>query len=221
MNSHQASTLKKGHKQHIHNRTVVNTANTSGTNLGTPTAVDNRPVSLEGAPGNLRFIPGEDEENALGAVSLLVIVSRMLRSVVEGPNGLAEEDYKAFKEVLDFMGTNKNLDNYHEKFKTAAGPSADPFRFARFSQNFITPSRRLAKKAPFALPSVPRKRNRCLEELFQECRRRIRTRNRRRFQRKFAMKETNPRASTINGARAQTSFGHTSLRGIRAHPNKR
>ncbi|UKZ63302.1 uncharacterized protein TrAtP1_004531 [Trichoderma atroviride] len=221
MNSQQASTLKKGHKLRSHRRTVVNTANTSGTNLGTPTAVDNRLVSLEGAPGNLRFIPGEDEENALGAVSLLVIVSRMLRSVVEGPNGPAEEDYKAFKEVLDFIGTNEDLDTYHGKFKTATGPSADPFRFARFSQNFITPSQPLAKKAPFALPPAPRKRNRWLEELLQESRRRIRNRNRRRFQRKFALQETDPRASTINGARAQTSFGHTSLHGIRGHPNKR
>lgn len=133
----------------------------------TPIMTEDRPVSLQGAPGNLRLVPGEDMKNALGAAALLTIVSGMLRAVFEDPRGITEEDFEEIRKTLDFIGTEEDVGKYVESFQAAIRRSS-PFRFARFLQDSTTPSQPLAKNALFALPPVPQKRNRWLEDLLQE-----------------------------------------------------
>ncbi|PON27326.1 hypothetical protein TGAM01_v203707 [Trichoderma gamsii] len=127
---------------------------------------EDRPVSLKGAPGNLRFVPGEDVENALGAAAHLTIVRGMLRAVVEDPQGLTEEDFEEFEKTLDFLAT-EDLAKHVESLQATVRRSRLS-RFARFVHTSATPSPPVAKKALCALPPIPRKRCRIFEELEEE-----------------------------------------------------
>jgi hypothetical protein len=131
-----------------------------------PTMAEGRPVSLQGAPGNLRFVPGEDVMNALGAAAHLTIVRGMLRAVVENPRGIIKEDYEEFEKTLDFI-TTEDLAEYVEGLQAAIRRSRLS-RFARFLQTSATPSPPVAKKAFFALLPIPRKRSRFTKEFEEE-----------------------------------------------------
>lgn len=143
----------------------------------TPIKAENRPASLEGAPGNLRYVAGEHMKNALGVAALLHIVSEMLKAVVQDPCGITKEDIQEFKETLNFI--RGDIPYYVESFQTAVGCSL-PSRFAVFSEDFdivsrdyyrvsqdsVTPSRPLAKIA--ATFDLPRERSCFTKELEEE-----------------------------------------------------
>jgi hypothetical protein len=158
INSRKVSTVKMSQELRI--KTTVNTANIPGTNVRAPIVVENRPASLKGAPGNLRFVPGEHMKNATGVAALFAVMNKMFGSVVEDPNGITEEDFREFRELRDFIGTDADVFKYVESFQAAAERSG-PSRFAVFSQDSTTPSRPLAHLAkpaePFAGRSVPRR----------------------------------------------------------------
>lgn len=94
------------------------------------------PVSLQGAPGNLQFVPGDHVMNALGAASYFTVVRGILRAVVEYPQGVSEEHFEEFEKTLDFLGT-EDLAKYVESLLATVRRSRLS-RFARFMQTSAT-----------------------------------------------------------------------------------
>ncbi|KAL7901115.1 hypothetical protein HDV63DRAFT_400578 [Trichoderma sp. SZMC 28014] len=135
---------------------------------------ENRPASLEGAPGNLRYVPGEHMKNALGVAALLHVVTEMLGAVVQDPCRITKEDFEEFRETINFV--KRDIPRYVESFQIAVGDSL-PSRFAVFSQGFglvsrdfdrvsqdsVTPFCQLARIT--ALLDLPQKRNPFTKEL--------------------------------------------------------
>ncbi|KAK1250125.1 hypothetical protein MKX08_010128 [Trichoderma sp. CBMAI-0020] len=117
----------------------------------TPVMVEDRPASLQGAPENLQFVPDEDTKDAVGAAALLIIVSRMLRAIVEDPCGITEEDLEEIRKTLDFIGTEEDLDNTSKAFKPPLDAQV-PFDSLAFGKIPPRPAHHWPKKPP--LPSL-------------------------------------------------------------------
>ncbi|KAM0512618.1 hypothetical protein ACHAPE_008643 [Trichoderma viride] len=111
MNSDQANTPEEGRK--LRSGTVVNTANTS--EVCAPIVAENRPACLDGTPGNLRYVPGDDRENFVGVVSLAVVGLGMLCASVDDPDGATEGDRRAWREYVDFV--TSRIDDFEAGFR--------------------------------------------------------------------------------------------------------
>ncbi|KAL6908772.1 hypothetical protein GGI43DRAFT_429600 [Trichoderma evansii] len=168
MNQQQAQTPTRSRA--LRNRNVD--FQTPGTSTDSPIILRDLPAVLQGAPGNLRFIPGEDHKNAHGAAGLLNIVTTTLRSIADDPDGITDNDLSDIRGMLRYLGTQEDIAKYEKSFRTQEIPAGQS-RFAVYSQTTPTQQtqRTLFPQASGSRKSSlgsSRKRNRFMEELEEE-----------------------------------------------------
>lgn len=71
-----------------------------------------QPDCLKGAPGNLRWKPGFYYENALGAASIAMVATRMLRVMLLSPEVLTERDLLEMLRFLKVVGKDEDVRKY-------------------------------------------------------------------------------------------------------------
>ncbi|KAK1250111.1 hypothetical protein MKX08_010114 [Trichoderma sp. CBMAI-0020] len=91
------------------------------------------PMFLRDVPGNLRFVPGDDQGNARGVASLLHITLAILRGMVDDPEGIAAEDMADIKAMLNYVG-KEDSERIVKGFQANLAPQGQG-RFAMFRQN--------------------------------------------------------------------------------------
>ncbi|KAM0454507.1 hypothetical protein ACHAO4_004310 [Trichoderma viride] len=129
MNRQQANTPNRSRS--LRNRTTE--FQTPGSTSGSPITVRDLPLVLQGAPGNLRFVPGEDQKNAFRAASLAHMAITMLQGIVNKPNGLTADDMAGIKAMLNYVG-EEDVEKFVKDFQADLTPQGQR-RFAVFSQN--------------------------------------------------------------------------------------
>jgi hypothetical protein len=91
------------------------------------------PKVLQDAPGNLRYVPGEVQENGLGAGSIAHIAMTMLRDMVYDSEELTADDMADIKAVLKYF-PKEETEKFIKGFQADLN-SQGRHRFTMFSPN--------------------------------------------------------------------------------------
>ncbi|KAL7901114.1 hypothetical protein HDV64DRAFT_275925 [Trichoderma sp. TUCIM 5745] len=104
----------------LHNQTVDVQA--PGSSARSPVVIRDVPPVLQGAPGNLRFVPGDDHNNSLGAAAIARIATNMLRALVNKPDEVTADDMADIRAMLNYIGSDADMEKFVKALQAKDNP---------------------------------------------------------------------------------------------------